>query len=509
MPRRPWLAPSLLALALVFGAPQAPAQNAAPAAPPPFSDSPTIPATAAYRRAREVFDRMNAFDPARVRAYVESQFASELREQAGMEEHLAFFRQIHDLGGKLSVHSARSYNPPRPETAAVLVVWNAMLEAWQAVVVTVEPAAPHRILTLSLSPARTPSNLPPEKLLSDAEIARRVGAAVDRLAAKGHFSGAVLLARDGRTFLARAAGIANRDFDVPVRLDSKFNLGSMNKMFTGVAVMQLVEQGKLSLEDPVSRWLGEDWLPKSILDRVQVRHLLTHTSGLGSYFNDTYLRSSRELFRRVDDYRPLVQGDTLAFTPGTSWQYSNTGMLLAGAVIEKASGQDYFDYVREHIATPAGMTRTDCYSLDQVNPGLAVGYDRRVTDSGVVYENNLYRHVMRGGPAGGGYSTVEDLLRFDQALRAGKLLRPSSLEQLWSAHPEIGSTEHGLGFFTERTALGRRVGHSGGFSGISSQLDMYLDAGYTVVVLTNQGGASDAISALASRLLASGRTPLP
>jgi CubicO group peptidase (beta-lactamase class C family) len=238
---------------------------------------------------------------------------------------------------------------------------------------------------------------------------------------------------------------------------------------------------------------------------VRVKHLLTHTSGLGSYFNETFERSSRELFRRVEDYRVLVRPETLLFEPGTRWSYSNTGMLVAGAVVEKASGQDYFDYVREHIYAPAGMTGTDCYELDKVNPNLAVGYERRVLDGRAVYKNNLFRHVLRGGPAGGGYSTVEDLLRFDRALRAGQLVKPATLEQLWKVYPELGSEDYGLGFGVEQTPLGKVVGHSGGFFGISSELAIYVDAGYTFAVLTNQGDAAMPVSQLVRRLLAQGK----
>jgi CubicO group peptidase (beta-lactamase class C family) len=336
-------------------------------------------------------------------------------------------------------------------------------------------------------------------------VARRAGALVDRLAKDDLFSGTFLLAKDGKVLVTRAVGVANRDFDAPVRLDTKFNLGSMNKMFTGVAVAQLVEQGRLSLDDPIGKWLSSDWLPRDILDRVRVIHLLTHTSGLGSYFNETFSKSSRDLFRRVEDYKPLVRGETLAFEPGTRWRYSNTGMLLAGAIVEKASGQDYFDYVREHIYRPAGMTSTDCYELDKVNKNLAVGYDRRGTGAGAQYENNLFKHVLRGGPAGGGYSTVEDLLRFDQALRSGKLVRRETLERLWRAYPEVGSEEYGLGFGVERTPAGKVVGHSGGFAGISAVLSIFVDSGYTLAVLSNYGGAASQVADRARDYLLQGR----
>jgi CubicO group peptidase (beta-lactamase class C family) len=442
-----------------------------------------------------------------MRSYAGQQYAPSFLADAPIDEHVGFLLEVRDRAGRLTAHSARSYTPPRPATQSVLIVRNEMMEAWEAIVVEVEPAAPHRIVSLEYNGARPPTDEPPPKALSEAEALRRLGALVDRMAKAGRFSGTMLVAKDGRILLTRATGIANRDFGAPVRFDTRFNLGSMNKMFTAVAVMQLVEQGRLSLEDPVGKWLGDDWLPRALLDRVRVKHLLTHTSGLGSYFNEIYDRTSREAFRAVDDYKPLVRGDSLRFEPGTDWRYSNTGMLLAGAVIEKASGQDYFDYVRAHIYAPAGMDSTDCYSLDEVNPNLAVGYEPQRVGDRTVVRNNLYRHVLRGGPAGGGYSTVGDLLRFERALRSGRLVRPESLEQLWRPYPELHSGHYGLGFGIESTPLGKVVGHSGGFFGISAILDIHVDAGYTVAVLANQGGVAPQVAGAATRLLAQARSP--
>ena len=128
---------------------------------------------------------------------------------------------------------------------------------------------------------------------------------------------------------------------------------AFRRVDTGIrGIIQRARQGKLSFDDPISKYLDDDWLPEVDKTKIKVKHLLTHTSGLGSYFNEEYDRSSRELFREVDDYKPLVAGETLAFEPGTDWRYSNTGMLIAGAVIEGASGRSYFDLVREVVYGP-------------------------------------------------------------------------------------------------------------------------------------------------------------
>ncbi len=491
-------------LILLFLALLTPASPRAQTPPPPYTDSKVIPSTPAYQRAQQLVALLNKGDVDALEAWARTEFAPRFLEEIPLTEHREALTRMHRANGPLEVHGARSYEPPRPDSTATLIVWSTWLESWRGVILDVNRDG--KIARLGLSPARPPSDLPPTAALTGEQIAERVSGFVDRLASRDAFSGTVLLAKDGKVILTRAVGIANRDFDVPVTLDTKFNLGSMNKMFTAVACMQLVEQGKLSLDDSIAKYLDDDWLPKVDKNLVKVRHLLTHTSGLGSYFNEEFDRSSRALFRNVADWKPLVRDDTLAFEPGTQWAYSNTGLLVAGAIVEKASGTDYFDYVRTHITGPAGMTSTDCYDLDQANRRLAVGYDREIgPDGAVTWHNNLFMHVIRGGPAGGGFSTVEDLFRFDQALRAEKLVTRASLDQLWRTYPELASERYGLGFFVERSPVGAIVGHSGGFNGISAVLSMYLDAGYTIAVMSNLGdGAATNVEGKARELIAAG-----
>ena len=483
----------------------APAATRAQSAPPPFTDSTAIPQTAAYKQAGKLVELLNKADADAFETWARTAFAASFLSAVPMDQHRAAFTEFRDECGPVEIHGARSYDPPRPETTAVLIVWSTWLETWRAIVLEVD--ADGKVASLEYDRARAPSDVPKAEVLSDAQVAEQLGGFVDRMAARDAFSGTVLLAKDGKVLLTKAVGIANRDFDVPVTLDTKFNLGSMNKMFTAVACMQLVEAGKLSLDDPISKYLGDDWLPKVDKSKVKVRHLLTHTSGLGSYFTDEFDRSSRALYRTVDDWKPLVRDETLAFEPGTRWSYSNTGMLIAGAIVEKASGSDYYAYVRAHITGPAGMTNTDCYELDKANRKIAVGYDKEVgADGAVTWHNNIFLHVVRGGPGGGGYSTVEDLFRFAQALRAEKLVTRASLDQMWRAYPEYSDADYGLGFVLARSPVGAIVGHSGGFNGISAVLSMYLDAGWTIAVMANLGGgAAEVVEGKARELIAAGR----
>src|SRR5581483_7336344 len=224
-------------------------------------------------------------------------------------------------------------------------------------------------------------------------------------------------------------------------------------------------------DDPIGKHLL-DYPNKTAASKVKIRHLLTHTSGLADYFNDKFMDASRARFRTIADYFQLFASEPLEFEPGERFRYSNAGFMVLGAIEEKVSGTNYFDYVRENIYKPAGMINTDAYELDRVTPNPAVGYEKEFTDGGVTFRNNIFQHVMRGGPAGGGYSTVEDLLKFDVALRSNKLVGAEYVKLLLSAKPELNSPDYGFGFSIDRER--QIVGHSGGFPGISSNLDMFL-----------------------------------
>ena len=337
--------------------------------------------------------------------------------------------------------------------------------------------------------------------LNDEEIVRQLKAYVERLDNEGNFSGSVLLAKDSRVLYKNACGLASKRFNIPNKTDTKFNLGSMNKMFTGVAIAQLVEKGKLSYEDLLGKHLGSDWITDETAEKVKIKHLLSHTSGLGSYFNEQYMRSSKKLFRSVNDFKVLVADDRPKFEPGTSWSYSNTGMFLLGAVIEKVTGQTYHEYIRENVTGPAGMINTDTYEMDEPVPNLAIGYPR----DGNKWKNNLYDHVIKGGPAGGGFSTVEDLFKFDTALRSEKLISKESFELITSVKPELSSPGYGYGFSVRSSGNNRIVGHSGGFLGINSYLSMFLDSGYTVAVMSNITRGAQPVYNKIMELLGAGR----
>jgi len=451
---------------------------------PPTPDAPETPAT---RRVGELVKIINSTDVPAMKKYIEENYGGGLA-QMPLSAHLNFIAQVRDRTRGVEFSGIQDSSA----TEATALLRAKLTGDWMALGVSVEANAPHRITGIGMRPPKAPAGERAVKNLTDAERVRELEAYVQKLAEADVFSGAVLLAKDSKVLFEKAYGEASKDFRVANRTDTKFNLGSMNKMFTAVAIAQLVERGKLSFEDPLAKFLPE-FPNKEAAQKIKIKHLLTHTSGLGSYFNRKFMDSSRARFRTVNDLMTLAEGETLAFEPGTKWAYSNTGMLVLGAVIEKATGQSYFDYVRENIYKPAGMTNTDAYELDLVTPNLAVGYQKEFNEDGTTrFRNNVFQHVIRGGPAGGGYSTVGDLLKFDAALRANKLVGAEYVSQLLSAKPELNSPEYGYGFGVD--TKNRIVGHSGGFAGISSNLDMFLDSGYTAIVMSNYGGGSQPVS---------------
>jgi D-alanyl-D-alanine carboxypeptidase len=326
----------------------------------------------------------------------------------------------------------------------------------------------------------TEASTPPLEVLE-------IGEYVAELAADGQFSGVVLLAQAGEPLLLEAYGQANRADGITNQVDTKFNLGSLDKMFTAVAILQLVEQGKLSLHDKVGTYLP-NYANSEVAETVTIHELLMHTSGMGNYFDSPRYLELHDQIRSVADYVPLFVGTPLLFQPGLQFAYSNSGFIVLGLIIEAATGQSYYDYVRENILEPSGMVNTGCYELDAQVPNLAIGYTNLNWDETEADQihNNLSMMPMRGGPAGGGFSTAPDLLSFGNALLAHRLLSRESTELLLEGKVQVAEgVQYAYGFFDRQIENYRVVGHGGGFPGICSLLNLYLDLGYTTVVLSN------------------------
>lgn len=299
--------------------------------------------------------------------------------------------------------------------------------------------------------------------------------------AGGAFSGAVLVTHDEGLVFEGACGLADRAQGIPNTLPTKFRVGSMNKMLTAVAVMQLVQAGKVFLSSPFGIYLP-DYPNVEMASKVTLHHLLTHTGGTGDIFGPLFTANRLEL-RDTEDYLQLYGTRGLQFEPGTQHVYSNYGFVLLGAVIERVSGMSYDDYIATHVLAPAGMTGTGAAPEDVEVPGRSVGYMRQ---SGQLVSNAPVL-PYRGTSAGGWYATVEDFARFARALREHRLLDSAHTALLLTGKVPIGQSvvQYAYGFM-DRFQVGRRlVGHGGSYPGMNGELTFEPAGGYTVVVLSN------------------------
>jgi CubicO group peptidase (beta-lactamase class C family) len=409
--------------------------------------------------------------------YVQTLFTPECAQQVPVARRIGAFMDWQARGG-MDVMEVTLSEPHRIEA----VVRQPLTDERRVLGVQVEAGPPHRVEALLVGRAPLPVLSPP---LDDRAAADAFIAYTGRLADIGRFSGAVLIARHGRILAQKAWGLANRDFDVPNNVETRFNVGSIGKAWTALALAQLIEAGKLSFQDPLSKFI--DYPDAASAAKIRIEHLLSHTSGLGCYFNDVYDRTARKHIRTVDDYLALAKDQPLTFEPGTDWRYSNAGFIVLGKVIEVITGRTYSDHVHANVLAPTGMDRSGLLELDRVNKNLAVGYSERWSADGVEVLNNLFDHVVRGGPAGGGFATVGDLFRFTEALRDGKLVSRPMVELLTTAKPELGAPLYGFGFGIHPGRV--LYGHSGGYFGLSSNLDVVEDpAGWVIVVLANDMG---------------------
>jgi len=306
------------------------------------------------------------------------------------------------------------------------------------------------------------------------------------------FGGVALVVKGEHVLLERAVGYALRWAKLPINRDTRFALASTSKLFTVVAIGQMVELGLVSLEDPITKFLPEH-AHRAGWSEVTLRHLLSHTSGFGTYWGPEF-DARRTALITVQDHFQLFEQTPLAFAPGAKFEYSNVGFILLGAIIERVSGQDYFAYVQEHIFDPAGMRDSGFFEADADTPNLAVGYTyRRLDDDPSRGAARTHTHLkpFKGSPAGDAVSTAPNMVRFAQALLNGKILMRATFDQLcmplnnMASPAGLPAMQLGLGFMVIEGNRGTAVGHNGGHAGTSTFVFMQPTTGLISVLLSN------------------------
>ncbi len=313
-------------------------------------------------------------------------------------------------------------------------------------------------------------------VLAQPDLAGKLDAIANAYAGKKGFMGSVLVAKGGNVLFEKAYGMANVEWDVPNTLDTKFRLGSITKQFTATAILQLQEQGKLSVDDPIAKYVEN---APDAWKGVTIHHLLSHTSGIPSYTDTSDFPTPK--FMRIPlqplEIVMLSKDKPLEFQPGEEWKYDNTGYVLLGYIVEKVSGEKYDEYVKKHIFDPLDMKDS---GYDWSKPVLhyrAAGY----TWSGKAYVNADYLDMSLPHAAGSLYSTVRDLYRWDRALYTEKVLSKKSLDKMFTPV----KNDYAYGWFVTKTKDRTRVTHGGGINGFATMINRYPDQDAVVVVLSN------------------------
>jgi D-alanyl-D-alanine carboxypeptidase len=293
---------------------------------------------------------------------------------------------------------------------------------------------------------------------------------------------AIMVRQNGKVVLSAGYGLANLEHGVRVKPETVFQSGSMGKQFTAMAVMMLVEEHKLSLDDLISKYLT---VPAS-WSRITVRHLLTHTSGLGDYPEDFSLQKNYT----ENELLKMITAQPLSFAAGDKWNYSNLGYVTLGILIRKVSGEFYGDVLQKRIFGPLGMTHARIINEADIIPNRAAGYELK---DGVLKNQEWVSPALNTTADGSLYLTVEDIAKWDEALAAEKLLSHAGFEQMWTPVKlnSGSSAPYGFGWGLRKTASGHRIlEHGGAWQGFVSYIARYPDDNLTLVVFCNRAGAS-------------------
>jgi CubicO group peptidase (beta-lactamase class C family) len=445
-----------------------------------FRDVPEVASERLASATAALISAVSSAESSAVQEFLDGYASAQYRDAQPLEARVQQFRTARWRMGDLQLRGERFWNGVAAGIYAPIVQDQTTGTWWYLELRTVQDDD-LRINGFTYNSITAPAfaqQLPLEAKQLPSEIERVVASACARDA----FAGAVLVASKSKVLATAACGEASKTFGVPNALDTTFNLASMNKMFTALVVMQLVGNGQLALSETVERYVDSASLPADVARRVTVAQLLSHRSGV----TDGNAKS-------------------LAFEPGSQFRYSNSGVALFGSVIEAVSGEDYHTAIRRRIYEPAGMTSSESYAFKEVVANVAEPYAFAPHGEKIAFEKSLIpAGATRGGPAGGGYSTVADLHKFAVALLEERIVSAATLETMWTDYSgfNTGFYGYGYGFEIYLAPDGRVVGHGGSAPGASARLEINTRTGEIIVVLSNYGTAAVPLAKRLTDLLA-------
>ncbi|NIM91121.1 MAG: serine hydrolase [Candidatus Aminicenantes bacterium] len=324
--------------------------------------------------------------------------------------------------------------------------------------------------------------LSPTSIFGQKSTIKKIDEIVQAEAKYDLFSGTVLVAKEARILYAKGIGEANKEYRISNILETRFNVGSIEKCFVATLILQLCQRGKLALDDPLNQYFPG--CPYATANQIQIKHLLNHTAGLGDYRRHEDYKALSDTAQDIPEVLPLVFQQEPEFEPGKEWKYSNTGYFLLKAIIEKITGKNFKQVLEQKILNPLGMDDTVLFCKGDLLAQRASGY--LYSDDG--------KHFIRatGEPApyagGGLYSTVMDLLAFDQALYSEELLTEESKKIMFT--PVKPSRYYGYGWIVVPFGGGRAIYHGGSSDGFNAELRRYPEKRYTIILLSNYHGGS-------------------
>lgn len=431
---------------------------AAPATAQPVDTLRVFPGTPAGRVAADWFRAFSADEPAMTRFFAGSGASPTAPPLSARLERWRSMRA--EMGRLVPVRVLRS------EPGEIEVLAKGERE-WLRIALACAPEPPHAFGGLRVEQAEGSEQPRAQAAMTEAQIVDSLGRHLARETQAQRFSGTVRLERRGRVLFERAYGLADAQAGRANTVATRYNLGSIDKLLTQAAIARLVDQGRIGLDDTLSRHLPD--FPRDKASRITIRQLLDMQSGLGDFFGERYEAADRSKLRELRDWLPLFVDKPLEFEPGKGRRYSNAGYLTLGLVIERLTGKPYRDAVRDLVLTPAGMTETAQLAADERTGDVARGSTRR--GAGEVPVSNESTLPWRGSSAGGGYSTVADLARFAQALREGRIVKGETACRMLRMAPLPSG-----GFAIQIAA-------AGGSPGVNGAVEAETD--WTLVVLTN------------------------